>query len=217
MNKLLIPVYVLMWVARFLAELTFWLVGFPLVFVLAYFKLYKQEKSMFYPYSILKWKGGWLTWLWGNEEDGIDGSRFRGVGFMLDKPMLTRIWQWSAVRNAVSNFRYLPILNPKLDPKRIKGYGNCERVSDAYIDHRKNGLTTKSAYWTFATQGLYSGFWLIKPATDNTHHRFGLGWRIYPSDAKEETFEGTARYPYSGFAIQFTWNRKDSAAFAQLQ
>jgi len=206
-----------MWAIRFFAEFAFWLIGFPLVFVLAYFKLYRNEQSMYYPYEILKWKGGWLTWIWGNEEDGIDGSRFRGAGFLMDKPMLTRIWQWSAVRNAVSNFRYLPLLNPALDPTKIKGRGNCARVSEAYIHHRKNNFTSTKAYWTFATQGLYSGFWLIKPSGPDTHHRFGIGWRIYPSDAFETHFEGTSRYPRSGFALQFTWNRKDSAAFVNLQ
>ena len=213
---LMLPIFALMWAFRFLSELTFYVLGFPLVWVLALFKLYRSEPSMYYPRSVLKWRGGWLTWLWGNEEDGIDGAYFRGTGFMLEGSMLTRIWVWSAVRNAVSNFRYLPLLNPQLDPARIRGLGNCDRVSDAYIQHRQQGLTTKTAYWTFASQGVYSGFWLIKPAGADTHHRFGLGWRIYPKDRTMTSFEGTARWPRAGFAIQLTLNRKDSAGFAQL-
>ena len=78
---LMLPIFALMWAFRFLSELTFYVLGFPLVWVLALFKLYRSEPSMYYPRSVLKWRGGWLTWLWGNEEDGIDGAYFRGTGF----------------------------------------------------------------------------------------------------------------------------------------
>lgn len=89
--------YVALFILIQLASLVLTLVGYPLIAVLALFKLWRiyriNETVM-----VTEWRGGKLTWLWSNDEDGIFGNG-----------PITR-WQafyWSAIRNPANNLRYV--------------------------------------------------------------------------------------------------------------
>ncbi len=47
-----------------------------------------------------QWRGGWLTWIWCNEIDGIVGP-----GMTLNR---WNTFYWSAIRNSVNNLRFVP-------------------------------------------------------------------------------------------------------------
>jgi hypothetical protein len=69
------------------------LAGLPIVAILALFKLWTNDNPP-------QWQGGFITWLFSNEIDGVFGP---------NNPR-TR-WQafyWSALRNPVNNFRFVP-------------------------------------------------------------------------------------------------------------
>ena len=222
---LLAPLYILGWILRFLVEAPFWLMGLVIVYVFTKLRLYKYRESMWYTEDkdptkkriILVWKGGWLTWLWGNEEDGIDGKYYR-TGFMPEASLETRIFQWAALRNAVSNSRYVPIANVKINPRNIYGTGSSRHPSVDYKAFRKKGGVVGPTFWSFTTQGLYSGLSIMKPVTKDTHHRFLIGWKILRDDAflTEADLVNSSRWPRCGSGLQFTLNRKDSDAFNNL-
>jgi hypothetical protein len=52
---------------------------------------------------VMVWKGGRLTWLWGNDEDGVVGPTWYAKRF---KDVRIRAYLWSAWRNSASNFRW---------------------------------------------------------------------------------------------------------------
>jgi len=89
-------------------------VGSWFILFLALVRCYDVRESDYYPgRQILVWRGSWITWPFGNEEDGIDGLRGgspdqfwwrdRTAGW----PHWKRIWVWSARRNSVNNLRFL--------------------------------------------------------------------------------------------------------------
>lgn len=219
MNWFMLPLYILAWILRILVEVPLWIIGFILVPLFTVLKLYEERDSKYFtdkktglPRRILAWKGGWLTWLWGNEEDGIDGKHYMGVGFGLDKPFFKRVFQWSAARNAVGNFRFVPFFNPRITPSKIKYESNCRHPITALANYWKaggDGTGDRPVFWSFTTQGIYAGLALKIPTSKTTAHRFMIGWKIYPEDADidPKAFINTSRYPYCGFGLQFTLNR----------
>lgn len=76
-----------------LASLVLGFVGLFVVGFLAYFYAWTQVDGKF------QWRGGLLTWIWSNEEDGIVGP---GIG-------LNRwnAYKWSALRNPCNNLRFV--------------------------------------------------------------------------------------------------------------
>lgn len=81
--------YIALFILIQLASLALTLVGYPLIAVMALFKFWNLR---------YEWKGGKLTWLWSNDEDGIFGNG-----------PITR-WQafyWSAIRNPCNNLRFV--------------------------------------------------------------------------------------------------------------
>src|SRR5690348_12306007 len=101
-------------------------IGFPLVYVLAHAGWYESRYSPRFNRTVLQWRTPWLFWLWNNLEDGIDGLRggdpaqYRWAKETAGYSTQKRIWIWAARRNPVDNLRFVPVLNPKIDPKRVR-------------------------------------------------------------------------------------------------
>jgi hypothetical protein len=53
---------------------------------------------------IPQWRGGWLTYIWGNLEDGVIGAPFYRARFKDDRWCS---YCWSAWRNNANNLRYI--------------------------------------------------------------------------------------------------------------
>lgn len=181
------------WTLFILVRTALMLVGHVLIPVAVLFKAYEVRPSKFYDKQILSWT--WkIMYLWGNEEDGIGGSPnypFNGEMWSLNR----KIWTWSAVRNPVNNLRFVPILSFKLNPEKIKWYGNQLNL------HLHN--TTEHYY--FAHQGAYSCLLIMYRSKSGELKRFWLGWKIRPS-AK---INGVSPYqvPGVGFSTQITTRR----------
>lgn len=214
MKLVKLPLYLLVWVLRFAVELPLWLLGLVLVPIMAATGFYYERDSLYYtdekkPRRVLAWRGGWLTWLWGNEEDGIDGRYFALNGFLSDGGPLVRIIRWAALRNPVSNLRYVPLLNVKLDPARIEGSGDSypETLLRAW---RRLGGGLGPPFWSFAAQGPYAGFALKWPFSKTRHFEFQIGYKIYPGDAnaKPWSFINTSRWPFCGIGLQLRIRRE---------
>lgn len=74
-------------------------IGVPLIAVLVAGRWWVYD----FNFQLHEWRGGRLTWLWGNDEDGIFGYGHRRIGFE------TR-WEafyWCALRNPVNNLRFV--------------------------------------------------------------------------------------------------------------
>lgn len=97
-------------------------VGWIVIPIMAALKRYEYRQSEEYDYAILAWRDKWM-YVWGNEEDGIDGSRgyqrdpysFQYYGdvvpfpygpqyddtkswYYKQDPWLRRTWNWSLFR-----------------------------------------------------------------------------------------------------------------------
>ena len=133
----------LLWIPYWLIDTTmvligFLLIGMTLLFDPLYHKLRKQHlylkrNSHVWPERIvLSWRSPWM-YLFGNEEDGIDGSRNElqdEHGYIyqsewLNKtknwPFWWRIFVWTAIRNPACNMRFLPGWGFHLtDPSKVQ-------------------------------------------------------------------------------------------------
>jgi len=85
-----------------------WLVLFPigvvLLLPLSLLRLWHTAPSLEYNYDVTVWNGGKLTWLWGNEEDGVLPSDRNH--YLVGKPDWLRAYLWSAWRNSTNNVRF---------------------------------------------------------------------------------------------------------------
>jgi hypothetical protein len=137
---------------------------------------------------ITRWCGGWLTWVWGNEEDGVTGPVWWEQRTKAEHGYVERAWsayRWSAHRNPVNNLRFIPWVNPVIEPARIRFSQRALGYSD----------------WTFTWQGPYAGllgFIMVRRRT----FRFWLGWKLKPDDRRGVP-DTDMRKPRCGFAIQF--------------
>lgn len=118
--------------------------------------------------KVTAWRFGWLTWLWGNEEDGVTGPPWWELRTTdgIKASYLALAWsayRWSALRNPSNNLRFIPGINPVIEPARI--------------DYR-----TGLHYW-FVWQGPYAGWWYWFRFKDQTF-RVIVGWKLKPEDAK---------------------------------
>lgn len=93
----------LYWTVYQLLSLVVTLVGFPVVGILAACRCWTIRKSLhpMFPGPTWAWRGGWLTALWGNEEDGIGGPRNLA-------PTPWSAFVWCAWRNSANGLRLLP-------------------------------------------------------------------------------------------------------------
>jgi hypothetical protein len=157
------------WLMRLAVMLVLAILGFPVIYVLAWQAWCWPTKSRRFDRVVLQFP--LIAWLWNNAEDGVDGLRGgdpaqqwwadKTAGWSPQK----RIFIWSAIRNPVDSLRWLPLLNPKLEPARVRFVG---------MDHEpakgENG-------WYFAWIGIYSSI-----RVERRGWRFWLGWKIKPED-----------------------------------
>ena len=95
------------WIYFVLLELaTFFFVQVPGVVILAPMAAshaWVTRESTVYPGKrVTVWKGGKLTWLWGNEENGVTGP----IEYNADNTAW-KTYVWSAWRNSANNVRFL--------------------------------------------------------------------------------------------------------------
>lgn len=132
------------------------------------------------------WPGRWLTWLWGNEEDGVAGP----VWYRARNPSWSR-WRlsyfWAALRNPSNNMRFIPLINPIINPARVRSW-----VSDPC---GRCGTT-----W-FVWQGPFAGLWHWITIRGMTF-RFIIGWKLKPEDSQGIP-RTDMRAPRCGFGLQF--------------
>jgi len=159
------------WAIRLAVFLPLAVIGIPLVYVLAHAGWCEPRLSKRFERTTLQWRTPWLLGLWSNEEDGIDGLRGGDPNqdWWAEKtknlsPQM-RIWKWAALRNPVDNLRFVPILNPRIEPSKVHFVG---------LDHEP---AEGEGGWYFAWQGLYS---CIRYETKQ--FRIWLGWKIKPED-----------------------------------
>lgn len=174
---------VLLWFPYLALMAVFWLVGLLVIPVLAWRSAWitrPSKISNFKADAIKVWVGGWLTWIWGNEEDGVTGAEWYRE-LHKDWTEIKQAIFWSAFRNPTNNFRFVPHLNPVIDPVKIRS------------------ITWESGDFTW--QGVYSGFrWF--PKFGKNKFRFWLGWKLKPEDAQGIPDTDFRNYGV-GFATQF--------------
>lgn len=131
----------------------------------------------------VQWSGT-LAWLWSNEEDGVMGPSWYAARHPTWSGNRTAFY-WSALRNPTNNLRFVPGINPVIDPERIR-YVNWD---------------TRVSWTTLTWQGPFAGIesvFLFRGA----HWRFWWGWKLKPGDAAG-VYDTDMRKPRCGFAIQF--------------
>ncbi len=71
----------------------------------------------------------WPFFLWDNLEDGVDGLRGGDPAqhWWWERTRAWSDWRrivmWSAIRNPVDGLRWVPVLNPRIDPARVRYVG----------------------------------------------------------------------------------------------
>ncbi len=161
------------WLLRLALFLPLAVVGIPLVYGLARAGWCEARHSPRFNRAVLQWRTPWLFWLWNNAEDGIDGLRGGDPAQSwwaektTDYSDQRRIYVWSALRNPVDSLRFVPLLNPKIDPAKVRFIG---------MDHEPR---KGEGGWYYAWMGAYS---CIRYET--TKYRLWVGWKLKPEDAK---------------------------------
>lgn len=158
----------------------------------------KTEISVINGRQILNWKYK-LFWLWSNQEDGILAG-LELIGY----PNFIRIIYWSAIRNPANNLRFVPFLNVKIIPYKVKFklskmrnlQGNIVKTP-SYYDYDRDQYRFVSLIW----QGIYSNL-RIQFKLFGKIWRFWIGWKIYAHDSlgiKPNDYRAKG----AGFATQF--------------
>lgn len=168
-------------------------IGLVLLLPLSACHAWRRRPSKVFPFAphagfpITAWRGGWLTWLWGNEEDGVTGPQWwliRTGATVLPSnrwKLARAAYRWSALRNPSNNMRFIPGVNPVIEPSRIQ--------------------SVRAARWIFTWQGPFAGFiWF--PRIGEKVFRFWIGWKLKPEDA-QGVDDHDMRKPRCGFAMQF--------------
>jgi hypothetical protein len=151
------------WGAWQLLSLVATIVGIPVLLPLAYFGLWETRpgKSWLFPgINVAAWRGGWLTFLWDNEEDGVTGAdwyrRIHG-----NRPAWLNAYLWSAWRNAANGMRWLPGAAFLVDKNQL----SIRKTATGYV-------ATHGWRQCVVWRGLRFG-WLINLDADT-------GWRSWP-------------------------------------
>lgn len=179
------------WISMFVLRTILIVLGHIMIPIAMLFKAYEVRQSKFYDKKILTWTWD-IMYLWGNEEDGIDGGP--GYPFNGETWSQTRkIWTWTAVRNPVNNLRFVRPFSFKYDNvKDIKWIGT---EPDA-LKHQK------VPNYYFASYKFYSCFRVHWTGSDGKLKEFWVGWKIRPSNA----ITGVSPYqvPGVGFTSQIS-------------
>jgi hypothetical protein len=181
-----------LWLARVLLLLLLAVPGVLVILVLAVFRVYRVRRSAQFGRDVMQFPG-W-AWLWNNQEDGVDGLRGgdpaqkwwadRTAGWSPAR----RIFTWAALRNPVDSLRFVPVINPRIDPAQARFVG---------MDHEP---AKGESGWYFAWQGVYSCFrWEF--FFDGHFYRVWLGWKLKPED-RNGLHAGDVRTIRCDFAAQ---------------
>lgn len=171
-------------------------IGVPVVTALALAGATAMRFSPLFARTLLEWRPGW-AWLWGNEEDGVDGLRDNDYanGPWRERtkswPRWLRVIAWSAFRNPVGNLRFVHPFGFYIDPKRVTWSGV----------YAPDNTPSNGGGWAFTTCGIYSGLWLIKGK-----YQLRVGWKLKPEDANGLR-QDDYRRKGCGFAFQ-PWSRR---------
>lgn len=175
-----------------LFEAAFSVVGFVAVPIAAALNATEYRPSQRFPERlVLSWRWWWM-WVFGNEEDGIDGTpldkntlrNFRNVEWRTRTYSWSewrRIVVWAAFRNGVSNLRYTK-WGLLIDPRKVVVHLNS------------------NTEW-FVSQGWRSNYWY-----QGRRWRVWIGWPIKPWDYSPfdaALTEGDPRSAGVGFKLQF--------------
>jgi hypothetical protein len=158
------------------------IIGLVLLLPLSLLKAWRWRFTRVFPdlREVSAWRGGWLTWVWGNEEDGVTGP-----DWWLRRTKGSKAWlvayRWSALRNPVNNLRFIRAINPVIDPKRVRA------------------VRWDSGF--FCWQGAFAGV-MHFPVIRGQVFRFWLGWKLKPED-RHGVPATDFRAHGCGFAIQF--------------
>ena len=115
------------WLVRLAILLVFAFIGIPVVGLLAWQGWCWPTLSKRFNRTVLQFP--LIAWPFCNFEDGVDGLRGGDPAqqWWADKTAgwspIRRIFIWSALRNPVDSLRWLPVLNPKLEPSRVRFIG----------------------------------------------------------------------------------------------
>jgi hypothetical protein len=111
------------WIVYAVPMLLLMLIGLLIVASLAWQEDYATRLSTKYPTrSVLAWGPRW-AWLWGNEQNGIDGASGDDLPSGWPHatwPKFLQILDWSAVRNSVGNARWVPFFGMAVDPAAVR-------------------------------------------------------------------------------------------------
>lgn len=182
-----------LWIAYSSVAAVLWVIGVPLIAVLAWRRAWIVRPSRVYMdrRMVLSWRGGWWTWIWGNEEDGVTGAQWYRE-LHADWPDWKKALMWSAFRNPTNSMRWIPWLNLRLRASRIRYCGEYDPETAA----KQTGRVAYSFTW----QGIYASLYVIIPIRVRLY-RFWWGWKIRPRDTAGIAITDY-RYPRCGFATQ---------------
>jgi hypothetical protein len=165
----------LLWLAYILLQIPLWLAGVPICFVLARREAWVLRPSKYFAgRTVTAWRCGWAQAIFGNWEDGVVGPAWWKAQHP-DRPDWWLAFVWSAWRNPTNNTRFIPLLNPVIDPARIRYHGNVE-------DPARNGLDRLRIEWSYTWQGIYAGVVFRWQITATHHASVRLGWKLLPRD-----------------------------------
>lgn len=177
-----------LWLWNLFAQIPLILVGLVLVAIGVYFRLYVYRGTQ------LAWSTR-LLWLWGNDENGIDGA-YGSLPQGWPKtvwPKWRQVFVWSALRNSVGNARWTRAFGMTVDPYRrqflwplIKP-GVVVRVIEP--EYQKTGMYFVRQGWRYELKLC----WNIRQPDVYKRRYFWIGWRIA---------QQVVRMPGVGFAFQ---------------
>lgn len=225
MNKLLIPVHVIMWVLDFIIGIPMYLLGLVVIPIALSNHWVAARESKVYKGKIdIQWTPRWM-FPWSNEEDGVFGStKYITEAYKKGWHANTAAFVWSALRNPVNNLRYVKPFGVKIDRARVHYFGNAEfsPYDDAQLSLKRSVL------WSYTWQGLYAGLWVRIPMdwkpsfkcdawwkvwTYRVFREFGIfhiniraGWKLVPKDSAGIT-PMDYRYYGCGSGLQLQWRR----------
>jgi len=145
------------------------LIGVPLVAVQAL--LGRYNAMLHQPHPLLWWRDRWM-WLWGNLEDGIDGS---ANGFWPPQPAhswaeKSQIIAWSAWRNSVGNGRRTRLYGMTVDPPKVR----IQYLGAGPFLNLKEGPYLAQQGWRYEVKFC----WNPKQPDWKKRRYFWFGWRI---------------------------------------
>lgn len=158
----------LVWTVFQLVSLVLTIIGWPLLLPLAFLEAWAprpSKSSIFAGRNVNAWVGGWLTWIWCNEEDGVTGAPWYTLRYRTRSEKINA-YLWSAWRNSANNLRFLPGMS--------------------FLTVKAQLVVSRGATFTTITQGWRQCLILGPPAAPwlrigwLMHETDGDGWRAWP-------------------------------------